>query len=114
MTKADIMKDFIYKSVLPVLITIIFYSLFVSICGNAELSNYGYLFMFCGIPFGIRYMFLCPVIIGSNGVGFCIALFNIVIGAMIGGFILIWRLLVAVWYIPITVIKFVQYRKDSI
>ena len=109
MTKADIINDFIHKSIAPILIAIIFYNLFVSIWGCADPNNYGYIFMFCGIPFGIRFMFLLPVVVGNAGASFCITLFNIVIGAMIGGFILIWKLLVAIWYIPITVIRVIKY-----
>lgn len=38
-----------------------------------------------------------------------IALFalNFIIGGVIGGFILAWRLIVAVWYVPLTVYRLI-------
>ncbi len=38
-----------------------------------------------------------------------IALFalNFIIGGVIGGFVLAWRLIVAVWYVPLTVYRLI-------
>ena len=35
------------------------------------------------------------------------ALINTIIGGVIGGFILAWRLIVAVWYVPLTVYRLI-------
>lgn len=65
-------------------------------------TNYFYVWLCCGIPFGIRRMFVWLVphgydIAGTVGI---IAL-NFILGGIIGGVILIWRLVVAAWYIPL-------------
>ena len=41
--------------------------------------------------------------------GWRIALFtlNFIIGGVIGGFVLVWRLIVAVWYVPLTVYRLI-------
>lgn len=105
MTKADILTTFMKKSVCPVLLAAILYTLFFQLAVQYGTVNYMYLLMLCGIPFGIRFMFMLPMFFGNLGTGIAMGCFNIAIGALIGGFILIWKLLVAVWYIPVTVVR---------
>ena len=70
---------------------------------NGEL-DYLWLWILCGLPFGIwrRRLWIIP---GSGSLSGGIALFalNFIIGGVIGGFVLVWRLIVAVWYVPLTV-----------
>ena len=80
MTRTDILIRFIKKSIVPII---------------------------CGIPFGIRFMFTLPVFIGDPGAGIFMTAANIAIGAVIGGIILIWKLLVAVCYVPYTAVKLI-------
>lgn len=108
MTTAEILNIFIKKSVSPILLAIFLYNLFFYLAVQYGTVNYIYLLMLCGIPFGIRFMFTLPVFFGNWGTGIAIACFNIAIGALIGGIILIWKLIVAVWYIPITVVRLIQ------
>ena len=42
---------------------------------------------------------------GSLGGGAALFVLNFVIGGLIGGFILVWRLLVAAWYVPLTIYR---------
>ena len=68
----------------------------------------------CGIPFGIRRMFVWLVPHGydiAETVG--IVALNFILGGLIGGVILIWRLLVAAWYIPLTVYRLVTIGKGG-
>ena len=65
-----------------------------------------YILMLCGIPFGIWFMFTLPVFVGNMGVSIFMTAANIAIGAVIGG-ILIWKLLVAVYYVPYTAVKLI-------
>ena len=46
---------------------------------------------------------------GRRLLGGGIALFalNFIIGGVIGGFVLVWRLIVAVWYVPLTVYRLI-------
>ena len=108
MTRIEIVCEFIKKSIMPVLIAFILYNGFIQLCISNGAVNYMYLLMLCGIPFGIRYMFTLPLVIGNMGVTIIMGCFNIAIGALIGGFILLWKLLVAVWYVPLTVVRMVR------
>ena len=90
MTKAAILTTFMKKSVCPVLLAVFLYTLFF------------------GIPFGIRFMFMLPMFFGNLGTGIAMGCFNVAIGALIGGIILIWKLLVAVWYVPVTVVRLIR------
>jgi len=53
-------------------------------------------------------MFMLPLFIKAPGLTILAIGFNIAIGALIGGFVLIWKLLVAVYYLPLSVIKFIR------
>lgn len=60
-----------------------------------------------GVPFCIGKMFaLIPIGFGISGtVG--VAALNIVLGGLIGGVILIYRLTVEVWYLPLTIYRLI-------
>ena len=64
--------------------------------------------LLCGLPFGIHRM--CVWIVpggGSLGGGIALFALNFIIGGVIGGFVLAWRLIVAVWYVPLTVYRLI-------
>ncbi len=44
---------------------------------------------------------------GSLGGGIALFVLNFIIGGVIGGFVLVWRLIVAVWYVPLTVYRLI-------
>ena len=39
----------------------------------------------------------------SLGGGIALFVLNFILAGIIGGFVLVWRLIVAVWYVPLTV-----------
>ena len=41
------------------------------------------------------------------GGGAALFVLNFVIGGIIGDFVLVWRLLVAVWYVPLTIYRLI-------
>lgn len=104
MTKWEIIKDFILKSVLPVLFVLLLYSMFISLCTKNGTVDYIKLFIICGIPFGITRLVIFPLG-GMNGF-LASLIFGVIIGGIIGGFILVYRLLIAVWYVPLTIVRF--------
>ena len=108
MARKDILVDFVKKSICPVLFVVIFYNLFFHLAIQYGTVNYMYLLMLCGIPFGIRFMFTLPVFFGNMGTGIAMGCFNIAIGALLGGIVLIWKLAVAVWYVPVTVVRLIR------
>ncbi len=103
MTRTEAMKDFFAKTVLPVLgATALFFS-FKSACMKNGSLDYVWLWILCGLPFGLHRMCLW-LIPGGRSFGGGIATFALifVLGGIIGGFVLAWKLLVAVWYVPVT------------
>ena len=63
--------------------------------------------------FGIPRMFAWIVPGGSLGTALPLFLLNFIIGGVIGGFVLVWRLLVAAWYIPLTIYRLITARGTS-
>lgn len=104
MTRKETIKAFLLKSLLPIIATILLFYIFKTACIKNGSVDYFLLWLMCGLPFGIHRMFLW-IIPGGRSFGGNIAMFalNFVVGAVIGGFILVWRLLVAVWYVPLTI-----------
>ena len=81
------------------------YCIFKSACMKDGQLDYVWLWILCGLPFGLHRMCLWIVPGGEGG----IALFalNFIIGGVIGGFILDWRLIVAVLYVPLTMYRLI-------
>ena len=105
MTKTEVMKDFMKKTVLPVVVALLLFSIFSQIFVENGTPNYFLIWLACGVPFGIGKMFtLIPIGFGISGTVGVVAL-NIVLGGLIGGVILIYRLAVAVWYLPLTIYR---------
>ena len=108
MTRTEFLTAFLKKSMCPVLLAAFLYNVFFHLAVQYGTVNYMYLLMLCGIPFGIRFMFLLPVFFGNLGAGIAMTCFNIAIAALIGGFVLLWKLAVAVWYVPVTVVRLIR------
>ena len=105
MTKTDIIKDFLKKAVLPVVVALFLYSIFSRIFIEDGVRDFFLIWLACGVPFGIGKMFtLIPIGFGISGTVGVVAL-NLVLGGLIGGVILIWKLAVALWYLPLTIYR---------
>lgn len=106
MTKGEVWKDFFKQTVLPVTVTLFLFYMFKNVFTENGKTAYFYVWLCCGIPFGIRRMFVWLIPHGYDlGATAGIIAFNFIIGGIIGGVILIWRLLVAAWYIPLTIYR---------
>ena len=90
MTRGEIWKDFFKRTVLPAVIALFLFFMFKNVFTEDGQTNYFYVWLCCGIPFGIRRMF-----------------------GIIGGVILIWRLVVAAWYIPLTIYRLLTTDKGA-
>lgn len=107
MTKTEVMRDFMRKTVLPVVVALLLFSIFSRIFIENGKPNYFLIWIACGVPFGIGKMFtLIPIGFGISGTVGVVAL-NIILGGLIGGVILIYRLAVAVWYLPLTIYRLI-------
>mgnify|MGYP007039086749 FL=1 len=92
MTKSEVIKEFFKKSVLPVAVAALLYCIFKSAYTKDGVTNYVWLFILCGLPFGIPRMFAWIVPGGSLGTALPLFLLNFIIGGVIGGFVLVWWL----------------------
>ena len=114
MTRTEAIKEFFKKAVLPVAIAGLLYCIFKSACiRNGELDLL-WLWILCGLPFGIHRM--CVWIVpggGSLGGGAALSVLNFIIGGLIGGFVLVWRLLVAAWYVPLTIYRLIENGRSA-
>ena len=108
MTRGAAIKDFFIKSILPVTVAMLLYFIFKSACMKDGTLDYVWLWILCGLPFGLHRMYLW-IIPGSRSFGGGLAVFalNFIIGGVIGGFVLTWRLIVAVWYVPLTAYRLI-------
>ena len=112
MTRGETIKDFFCKTILPMAAAALLYCIFRSACvKNCEL-DYLWVWILCWLPFGICLLLLesiagLPLWIipgsGSLGAGIALLVLNFLLAGIIGGFVLVWRLIVAVWYVPLTV-----------
>ena len=92
MTRTEAVKEFFKKAVLPVAIAGLLYCIFKSACMRDGELDLLWLWILCGLPFGIHRM--CVWIVpGGDSLG--------------GGFVLVWRLLVAAWYVPLTIYRLI-------
>lgn len=106
MTRGEAIKEFFKKSIVPVVLAMLLVCIFKSACTKDGVVDYVWLWILCGLPFGLHRMCLW-IVPGGGSMGSSIALFalNFIIGGVIGGFVLAWRLVVAVWYVPLTVYR---------
>ena len=114
MTRGEIWKDFFKKTVLTVLIAGVLFYWATLVFTKDGATNY-FVWLCCGIPFGIRRMFvwLIPRGFDLSGTVGVVAL-NFIVGGLIGGVILIWRLAVAAWYIPLTIYRLLNVGRVGV
>lgn len=103
MTRGNAIREFFRKSILPVVTALLLVCIFKSACMKDGTLDYVWLWILCGLPFGIHRMRLWVMSGGSSfGGGIAVFALSFILGGVIGGFVLIWRLIVAVWYILLT------------
>ena len=112
MTRGEAIKDFFCKTILPVVVAVLLYCIFQSACVKNGEPDYLWLWILCGLPFGIWRLRLW-IIPGGGSLGGGIALFalNFILAEIIGDFVLVWRLIVAAWYVPLTVWRLIGKSK---
>ena len=108
MTRKEAVFQFFRKSIVPVAGAALLACIFKSACIKDGTVDYLRLWILCGLPFGLHRMRLW-IVPGNGSMGGGVALFalNFIIGGVIGGFVLAWQLIVAVWYVPLTVYRYI-------
>ena len=83
MTGSEAIKAFFFKSVLPMTMALILYCIFKSACVKNGEIDYVWLWILCGLPFGLHRMCLW-IVPGGGSLGGGIALFalNFIIGGV--------------------------------
>lgn len=90
------MRRFIGKAILPIAAALLTLALFYPLCVEQGICDYWKLWLLAGIPFGVHkmYFWLIPKGFDLGGtVGMFV--FNLLIGGVIGGLVLVWRLFIA-------------------
>lgn len=109
MTRKEAIFQFFRKSVIPVVSVALLVCIFKSACTKDGAVDYLRLWILCGLPFGLHRMWLWFVLDGgSMGGGIALFALNFIVGGIIGGVVLAWRLIVAVWYVPLTLYMLVS------
>ena len=93
-------SGFVKQAVIPVVLALFLAALFRPLCMGNGKCNYLNLWWLMGVPFGIHRMFFWIIPKGYDIGGTVGILFiNAFVGGVIGGFVLVWRLLVAAVYL---------------
>lgn len=92
-------KNIVKKVVFPVVATLVLTTLFHPLCVDNGDCDYVKLWMLTGIPFGVHRMYFWLIPRGFD-IGGTVGMFvlNFLVGGIIGGIVLIWRLIMAVVY----------------
>ena len=108
MTRKEAIFQFFGKSIVPVAGAALLVCIFKSACMKDGAVDYLWLWILCGLPFGLHGMCLWFVP-GGGSMGGGVALFalNFIIGGIIGGLVLGWRIIVAMWYVALTVYRLI-------
>lgn len=94
------MGEFLRKIIVPVGTAMFLTALFYPLCVENGVCDYLKLWILTGIPFGVHRMFVWVIPKGFDiGGTVGILVMNLLIGGVIGGIILIWRLTLAVFYL---------------
>ena len=114
MTRKEILKDFFKKTVLTVVVAYLLFTWGKILFLKDGQIEYFYVALFCGIPFGIRRMFVWLVPFGHD-LAATVGIFalNFIVGGIIGIFVLAWKLIVAAWYIPLTIYRLLTVGKGG-
>lgn len=82
---------------------------------NPDIMKYIIVLLAFGLPIGIRKMFiwLVPTRFSGIGEGTAIIMLDCVIGAFIGVFMLMWFFVKGIWYIPLTIYRYIKCIKMS-
>ena len=104
MTYTEVVDMMVYKFIkrviAPVVAAIFLEALFYPLCVENDVCDYLKLWVLMGIPFGVHRMFAWVIPKGFDlGGTVGILVINLLVGGVIGGMILAWRLVMAAVYL---------------
>lgn len=100
------MSNFLKRVIFPVGAAVFLAWLLRPLCMENGQCDYLKLWLLMGIPFGIQRMFVW-LVPGNFDLGGSIGVFvfNLLIGGVIGGIVLAWRLTMAAIYLPVSLFQ---------
>lgn len=94
------MGEFLRKVIVPLGAAVFLYALFYPLCVEKGVCDYLKLWILMGIPFGVHRMFVWIIPKGFDIGGTAgVLVMNLLVGGVIGGVILVWRLVLAAFYL---------------
>lgn len=109
MDRKEIVTELFKKSIIPIAVAALLFIISRSIFTRNGVTDYFYVWIICGLPFGYGKLRTWISVKGGDlGVSAAIFVLNFVLAGLIGGFILIWKLIIAVYYIPVSIIRLMQ------
>lgn len=92
--------EFLRKTAFPIGAAVFLTVLFYPLCVENGVCDYLKLWILTGIPFGVHRMFVWVIPKGFDlGGTVGVLVMNLLVGGVIGGVILIWRLVLAFFYL---------------
>ena len=108
MTRSEVMRDFMKKTVVPVAVALLLFSIFSRIFVQKWIAGlFPDLACLQGAIWHRKDVYAHFDWLWYFGTVGVVAL-NLVLGGLIGGVILIWKLAVAIWYLPLSIVRFVK------
>lgn len=101
-TEVDNMRmgEFLRKVVFPIGAAAFLAALFYPLCVENGVCDYLKLWILAGIPFGVHRMFVWVIPKGFDlGGTVGVLVMNLLVGGVIGGIVLVWRLVLAIFYL---------------
>lgn len=110
------MKDFLRKVIVPVLLAWLLYNIFSSLFITDGEINVLYAWILCGFPFGVWHMHTYLMPSGGSSLGYSLAIWmlDFIIGGLIGGAILVWKLLCAAWFLLAGIYRLLVWMIENI
>ena len=108
MSRSQVLKQFFFKTVVPITAALLLFFIFRSACTKDGQINYLWLWILCGLPFGIHRIFFWIGAGGSMASFISQGAAILVWGGIVGGFVLTWKLAIAFCNIPITCYWFIR------
>lgn len=107
--------EFLKKVVWPIASAAFFAALFYPLCVENGVCDYLKLWLFTGIPFGVQRMYFWVIPRGYD-IGGTVGVFvlNLLVGGVIGGVVLVWRLLVALCFMVKTLVSGMMWAVTKI
>ncbi len=114
MTKSDIISNLFKKSIFPLALALTLFLISRALFTKDGATDYIYAWILCGIPFGFGKLRTWFHYSGSNlGTSMGILALNFILSGLIGGFVLLWKVVVGLVNIPVTIYRLLNMEASE-